>query len=98
MYYCLRTMMHNNGQETTTQLPISVSGNEFMLITFVHRDRNAFSHVCVSRCDLTTDLLQQNTQKKQRVCLAKTTGPLKSRATGEAEASLLRGYNEPARH
>lgn len=30
--------MHNNGQETTTQLPINVSGNEFMLITFVHRD------------------------------------------------------------
>lgn len=51
--------MHNNGQETTTQLPINVSSNELMLITFVHCDalllfccdRNAFLHVCVSRYD-----------------------------------------------
>lgn len=64
-------MMHNNGQETTTQLPINVSSNELMLITFVHCDtlllfccdRNAFLHVCVSRYDLTIDLLQKNTQK-----------------------------------
>lgn len=55
--------MHNNGQETTRQLPINVSSNELMLITFVHCDRNAFLHVCVSRYDSTIDLLQKNAQK-----------------------------------